>query len=363
MCHAICYAYRIYLKSSVKNWIIFAIFSLLSAYTHYYGLMTAGIINIMLFIWALKPAIKEKTFTTTLKSFIIQAVIQIALYLPWVLFLLLQISQVSAGFWIGIKFPDTLIEMFTFQFTGNLGGPIHISNWIAGIYGISICIYLAYIIHKNKKSENRISLKPVKLAIIIYSLVILSAIIVSLIIWRPIIYARYLLVITGLLIFAISYCMSKIGLKYINIAVCIITVIIATIVNIDVIQKNYDKSNNAIFEYLEQNITKNDLLIYSNDINTGFIVGVTYPDNKQYFWNRENWNVEEAYKAFSSNMETIYNLDKLENYTGRILAINENNTSIADAIEEKYNIEIIDKKTYKTKYQDATYSFVLMEKK
>ena len=35
------YAYRIYKKSSTKNWIIFAIFSLASAYTHYYDLATA----------------------------------------------------------------------------------------------------------------------------------------------------------------------------------------------------------------------------------------------------------------------------------------------------------------------------------
>ena len=45
------YAYRIFKgNKSIKNWIIFAIFSLASAYTHYYGLMSAGIINILLFI-------------------------------------------------------------------------------------------------------------------------------------------------------------------------------------------------------------------------------------------------------------------------------------------------------------------------
>ena len=45
------YAYRIFKgKRTIKNWIIFGIFSLASAYTHYYGLMTAGVINILLFI-------------------------------------------------------------------------------------------------------------------------------------------------------------------------------------------------------------------------------------------------------------------------------------------------------------------------
>ena len=48
------YAYRIYTgKSTIKNWIIFAIFSLISAYTHYYGLMSAGIINLLLFFFSI----------------------------------------------------------------------------------------------------------------------------------------------------------------------------------------------------------------------------------------------------------------------------------------------------------------------
>ena len=47
----------------------------------------------------------------------------------------------------------------------------------------------------------------------VYGLVILGAIAVSIIIWRPIIYARYLLVVTGLLIFVFAYIMAKIGNK------------------------------------------------------------------------------------------------------------------------------------------------------
>ena len=43
------YAYRIYLgQSTKKNWIIFGISSLASIYIHYYGLMAAGIINVIL---------------------------------------------------------------------------------------------------------------------------------------------------------------------------------------------------------------------------------------------------------------------------------------------------------------------------
>ena len=357
------YAYRIYKdKNTIKNWIIFAIFSLVSAYTHYYGLMTAGIINILLFIYLLKKAIKQKQFTKDLKIFIIQAIIQIILYLPWVLSLLLQVSQVSKGFWVGVKFPDTLIELFTFQFTGNLLSNIHISNWIAGIYGIIFCIYMLYIIFKNKKSENKISLKPAKLTIIVYFLVILGAIAVSIIIWRPIIYARYLLVITGLLIFAITYTMSKAGNNKLNICIIIISVIISTFLNINLSQTNYDKTNQEPINYIKENIQEKDIIIYKND-GTGFVASANFPQYKQYFYDKQNWCVEEAYKAFGPNMTYVYNLDFLKDYKGRIWIIDMGNYDLLEQAQKEYNgIELIKQAKYNTKYQTYQYNLTLVEK-
>ena len=44
------YAYRLYRgQESLKNFIIFGLSSLLVSYTHYYGLMLAGLINLLLF--------------------------------------------------------------------------------------------------------------------------------------------------------------------------------------------------------------------------------------------------------------------------------------------------------------------------
>ena len=65
------------------------------------------------------------------------------------------IANVTSFKWllIGVKFPDTLIEIFTFQFTGNLEGTYYINNWIAGIYGIIFCLYIIYCVIKNKKQK------------------------------------------------------------------------------------------------------------------------------------------------------------------------------------------------------------------
>lgn len=367
------YAYRIFSnkkalhenkleKRNIKNWVIFAIFSLISAYTHYYGLMAAGITNILLFIWILKDAIKQKKFTVNMKIFIIQAVIQVLLYIPWILSLLLQVSQVSNGFWIGVKFPDTLIEIFTFQFTGNLGDTYYINNWIAGIYGIVFCIYIIYCVIKNKKSQDKKNIEPAKLSAIIYGLVILGAIVVSLIIWRPIIYARYLLVVTSLLVFTFAYIMAKIGNKKGNIAILILTVVVATIVNVNLSQINYDKSNQEPIKYLQENMQEGDILVYSNE-GSGFVISAVFPEYMQYFYDQQNWGVEEAYKAYGPNMKTVYDLSFLDDYKGRIWFINAGEYFLLEDAQKRYEgLNVLKQAKFDVKYQGYKYSFALVEK-
>ena len=70
------YAYRIIRKeSNIKNWILFGLFSLLSAYTHYFAMMAIGIINIMLFAYT----IKNKKY---IKEFLITGISQIVSFIP-----------------------------------------------------------------------------------------------------------------------------------------------------------------------------------------------------------------------------------------------------------------------------------------
>ncbi len=360
------YAYRIFKgKSSAKNWIIFAIFSLFSAYTHYYGLMAAGIVNILLFAYLLKQAITQKKFTKDMRNFIIQGVIQILLYIPWIVSLLLQVSQVSKGFWIGIKFPDTLIEMFSFQFTGNLGDTLHIDNWLACVYGLIFTVYLIYLYIHNRKTQllNKEERKPAKYAILVYGAVILGAAIVSLIIWRPIIYARYFLVVTGLFIFFLAYTMAKLGTPKLNMVMMTLTVLVALVVNINLIEVNYDASNQEPIQYVASHVQEGDIFVYGNE-GSGFVISANFPQYQQYFYDGARWNVEEAYKAYGPNMKTVYNLNELENYTGRIWFINSNNYALQEEAMQKYpSIELIERKSFKTKYQKYQYSFAITEKK
>ena len=238
----------------------------------------------------------------------------------------------------------------------------HINNWIAGIYGIIFCIYIIYCVIKNKKATNKQKLEPAKLSIIIYGLVILGAIAVSIVIQRPIIYARYLLVVTGLLIFTFAYIMAKIGSKKGNIAIIILTTIIATTVNINLAQINYDKSNQEPIKYLQENIQEGDIMVYGNE-GSGFVISAVFPEYMQYFYDQQHWGVEEAYKAYGPNMQTVYDLSFLENYKGRIWFINAGEYFLLEEAQSKYEgIKVIKQAKFDVKYQKYRYSFAIVEK-
>ena len=95
------YAYRLRLteNSNRKNWLIFFTASIFSIYIHYYGLMAAGLINVFLLIYLLKnKRIKD------IITIIFFGLIQLIAYIPWIMYLISQLSHVSGGFWIGFTF-------------------------------------------------------------------------------------------------------------------------------------------------------------------------------------------------------------------------------------------------------------------
>ena len=351
------YANRIYKNElSIKNWVIFALFSLLSAYTHYYGLMFAGIINVILFIYLLK---NRKGKNKDLKIFIIQAVVECLLYVPWLYYFIKQLTSVGGGYWIKLEFPDTLYNVLGIQYMGSL------SNIFGFCFAICLYIYLGFVIYRCKKE--RISVKNARNSLLLYVLIVFIAFLISL--KSPILYPRYLMTITGLLIFFIADIMAKEKSKYITIEICIIIFVTSLISNINIINNNYDNTNMKQIEYLEENIKDDDIIVYSN-IGNGSVFAVYFKDNKQYFYNGDHWNVEEAYKAYGPQMETVEDLDFLKDYKGRIWIIDSTDSSFYNHKFKTDDYKVIDSKVIKTKYPSSfdtnysgyEYNLILIEK-
>ena len=347
------YAYRIY-KGNIKKttFIFFGLSSLLVAYTHYYGLMLAGIVNLILFIYLCKHHKERKN---DLIKFIITAVIQVICYVPWLIAFLRQLSSVSSGFWITLSFPNTLYEILTMQFKGNL-------DFFPIILTTAFYAYIVYLISQTKKEDR----KPANWCFAIYISIILIALAISLCMQSVILLYRYLLIVTGLLIFAISYFMAKDPKKWRVITVCVIILIISGISNIISINENYNETNRDFIAYMDEQIEEGDIIVYSNAINGEVITTEITQNhtNMSYFYNKDHWGVEEAYKAFGPYMEIKDTLEEiLDNYSGRVWIIESGNTNdLLNEIKVKYDITELDSKQFTNEYKDYEYTIELIQK-
>lgn len=345
------YAYRITKENTVKNWVLFSVFSLLSAYTHYFAMMAIGLINLVVFIYVLRKLKQEKIF----KKWVISAVTQIVLFIPGLIVFVLQATRVAKGFWIKITYPDVFIDILKFNFLGEVTTK-DLSTFILVFASILFVYIIIKTILEYKKDKKKVI--PVILSVAIYLGVIAAALILSTV--SDIFTTRYTIPMLGLLCAYISYILS-ISNNKLTLAIC--TVILALSINNGIIffNKNHDERNFDLRNTINENIREDDIFIYS-DINSGSIVAEYMPNNKQYFYNIEHWSVEEAYKAFAPQMQTIEDLSVIENYKGRIWVIDGDNNRMYDIISQ-YDVDVIkDKVKVNAPYKNITWTVSLVEK-
>lgn len=348
------YTYRIYLgENTKKNWIIFGVCSISSIFIHYYGLMAAGLINLFLLFYLIKNK-RWKDFRWQ----IFLGMIQIICYLPWLIYLASQMKHVSGGFWIGFEFPRSLLELVGCQMQIGTKMADMTNLWMGFSINVILFIFLGLIFAKTRKKENY---KPVYQAIGIYISVILGALVVTKVIGSPILYYRYLFVITGLYIFAISYILSKTTNKIFIIMVCIVVLILGITNTIFQMKENYAAENGKQITYLKENIQKEDVLVYSN-IGNGSVFASFFLDNKQYFYNGANWGVEEAYKAWAPQMETYITTDFLEECVGRVWIIDSQDNGFYNELFNNKNFKYISTERFETPYQNYIYNITLVER-
>lgn len=341
------YSYRIYIKEyKLKNWIIFGITSLTSIYIHYYCLLLVGVINILLLICF----IKNKRWKDLKKQFFI-GIILFILYLPWIIKMFLQIKHVTKGFWIEFEFPKTVLQLIGFY----MGGTINIyMGFIANIILFFILLLIYY------KKRNLINMKPVINIVKIYLIIIIIAISISVIFKTSILYYRYLFILIGLYIFIISFLLSKVKKQYL-LVICIVIFLLGVVSNIIQIQDNYAKENGKQIEYLRKNMKENDVIVYMNN-EVGAVIAINFLNNKQYFYNPENWGVADAYKVWAPQMETHISTEFINKCKGRVWVIDSQDYKCYNQLFNNGDFKIITKQYFETKYQNYSYNIILVER-
>lgn len=151
--------------------------------------------------------------------------------------------------------------------------------------------------------------------------------------------------------------------KLLTIMICLITLAVAILVNLNVSKMNYAENNKVPLEYVKQDLQQGDMILFGNR-GSGFTISMQLVDVPNCFYDYENWNVEPAYKAFGKEMIYTNNIETLENYKGRIWIVNSDNYSIYEEFKEKYGdrIELIKQEIFNTEYHGYNYSICLIEK-
>ncbi len=267
-----------------------------------------------------------------------------------------QALRVSGGFWIKVKYPDVILDILSFNFTGMIESKI--IKAIIFIVASLLIVYIAINIIKNKKKDKNISVCI--WAISIYFGVIILSLLLSFV--TDIFTTRYTLPMIGLLVFAISYVCSLENKKWVLISFMSIIVILFGISTYNVYLENYDNSNKKLEDEINNVVQEGDIFIY-REIGAGSVVAIKYPNNKQYYYNAYHWTVEEAYKAYAPQMETVEDLSVLDNIKGRIIVIDDGSTALYDELKEKENIETIKKpEKINMKYKNLNYTISILNK-
>ncbi|MCL2859825.1 MAG: glycosyltransferase family 39 protein [Oscillospiraceae bacterium] len=312
------------------------IFSILSAYTHYFGLLTVAIINLFLLVYCVK---NEKNKKLMIASVIIDAV----LYAPWLIWFLFAAARVAFGFWIQVDFNNVLNEILTFVFCAikantDMKYTIIIAYPIMffTIYKIIAFGKYTHASHSDKhkkihlvtsEKSSRFSLRKKTITIdtgIHYAaqlclkvLVITMLITLAVSYLRPIFITRYLFPMIGLIIFMIAYAISTIERK--RIFISLLTVILLfSIHNFYVeFKKDYDPQNNEVNNYINSQVQPSDIIISADGLMGSS--SILFPNNKGYFFNSDEWSIDVCNTY--TNMERLPDVSMFSDYHGRVWVI------------------------------------------
>ncbi|MBE5918595.1 MAG: glycosyltransferase family 39 protein [Pseudobutyrivibrio ruminis] len=135
------YFYNILVENRVRDWVLFSVFSLAAAYTHYYALIAVAFFYAFLFFRNIVQRKDIKRILTTI-------VVAVVVYLPWLIVLVKSLTARINNYWIteNSTFADCFNFLVSYKFT--------IGIWL--IIAVMFVLAIAYeigILHWEKDKE------------------------------------------------------------------------------------------------------------------------------------------------------------------------------------------------------------------
>ena len=352
------YAYRAAYRKErwKKNWILFAVFSLAAAYTHYFGLFTVIVINLFLLAYVLKNR-------SHFLRWLLFGAIQIAAYLPGAWVLLRQMKE-GGAIWIQVEYPEVLENTLDFYFisgysenaTDMAKSDFRIWTAVAAVVWVFFLVLLGLRLWKKRTEA-----KPAVLALLAWIGTIGLTLFVSL--FRAIYFVRYDVVFCGLAIFFFAYLMGGVKWKVVQALVAALFLAIAIHWAIPTYQANYDPSATAVEDKLEGVMQPGDMMLL--DDRMGAFITVKFPDLDLYYYNPNDHNEDHAFQALAHGVHMVHTTQEVEedlqDYTGKIWVFNQDSV-FCDLVEQMPDTQRLETINIATEYYHYSYDLVLYEK-
>lgn len=201
------FAYDVYRKGRVIDWIKFFISGLCAAYLHNFGLLSVFWIYVLLFIVMLKNG---RRWQHLLACGLIFSVA----YLPWLLQLVAQVNNVSGDYWIKpLTLNDLFLHIYYFYSPKEVWLPFTDFSKTQMMAGLIILMSVQFILTLNvfftgiKKQAKSAILSL--LAFVAFILPIVTGFLIS-VLFTPISVVRYMTCSFGLFILSIAFVLDRI---------------------------------------------------------------------------------------------------------------------------------------------------------
>ena len=241
------------------DWFGFGLASLAAAYLHYYGLMAAFFMHLLILLWLL---FKKRAY---LKSALLTGSAVALGYLPWLVLFYRQVTNVNKGFWIGAVtwqgIRNAMIQPFAYKDSFPPFVPV-----MAAVLIYSAILIIAGLVLAKRKAGDEWALGLFVLLALLCSFI--SPILISLV-SNPIFTARYITVLNGLFLLLVSLGISLLPRKWLQVAALGFFALANVPTLRDVYTQYFNPPMDRAAEYLKKEIQPGDAIVTSELLSMG----------------------------------------------------------------------------------------------
>lgn len=364
------YAYLTVRDTSRRRFpILFVIFSVCAAYTHYYGLVTVCVINAFFIVGGIVKRLRAR-------HIILCAAAQLALYGYGFAVFLTQSTRVAGGdYWIRVKYPDVLFQTFSYIFTGSDSPWDSYMNTlpyaVVCSIGCTLCVVSAVVLvlgvrrARNAETAERDSTAArfAALAFGVFCGVVGAGLAVS--VFKEFYYVRYTMLCHGLLLAFYAYAATRIRRRTLTGAVCALLCASSVTVCLPFFRAMHNGDFARESEVLREAFDAKDVLIFDR-ITPGAVLSYMLDgEGLVYFVNDELDAYPRSYTAFADSFETVGSVESLELSTddgARAFVLCEGEGELTSAFEREFpNAEYVGELSLSVLYRHNNFRLLIYE--